>query len=493
MGKRFVPITRRVNIILIVVLLIGIGGISVYYAGRLFTTISAATDTTLDTNADVIYESIEALMINGEADVAESYFRNLRDTGQGHEVVLYRRDGVRAFQDNETIEAVNQRTGTQLFTPRAAPVDQPMTRTDDLFMQASSVPAFPQQFQEIVDERYFVHRYEPLINTPRCVRCHGTDHTVRGVLDIRTEITGEIVRRNTTVITAGSLFLGIVVIISIVLSQFLRRAVIAPVKRVGAVCAGVTGGDFSQRVTVSANNEIGRLGETVNTMVEGLHERFQLAKYVSSTTLASLREDPTGRTEAVTLLFSDIRGFTAYSERTPARVVVTSLNRLLNVQTKIIIECGGDVDKYVGDEIVAIFASERGSDQACMAAIRIQEELRTGDYGGLRVGIGINRGDVILGMIGSEQRADFTVIGDNVNTASRLCDAAGPGEIIISESVRESIAGEVSLDGPYRVRVKGKADSQRVHKLAGLVTECEPADDLSGGTADAAEPPGGTA
>jgi len=59
--------------------------------------------------------------------------------------------------------------------------------------------------------------------------------------------------------------------------------------------------------------------------------------------------------------------------------------------------------------------------------------------------------------------------------------------------VRESIAGEVSLDGPYRVRVKGKADSQRVHKLAGLVTECEPADDLSGGTADAAEPPGGTA
>lgn len=473
MGRRFVPITRRVNGILIAVLVLGIGGISFFFGSRLFTTISQATESELDTNTDVIYESIEALMINGEADIAESYFRSLRDTGQGHEVTLYRRNGVRAFQDNQTIAEVNERAATTMFAPRSDVVESPRELSNELFAAATSVPAFPQQFQETVEGRIFVHRYEPLINTPRCVGCHGVDHTIRGVIDVQTEITDDIMRRNTTVITAGGLFVGMVILLSVVLAQFLRRSVIAPVKLVGAVCEGVTGGDFSQRVTVSANNEIGRLGETVNSMVEGLHERFELSKYVSSTTLASLREDPTGRTAEVTLLFSDIRGFTSYSERTPADRVVDSLNRLLNAQTRIIIECGGDIDKYVGDEIVAVFASDQGTDQACTAAVRIQHELADGNFDDLQVGIGINRGSVILGRIGSEQRADFTVIGDNVNIASRLCDAAGPGEIIISESVRASIVGEPTLEGPFRVRVKGKEESQRVHKLTDIVTDCE--------------------
>lgn len=480
MGKRFVPITRRVNIIVIVALSIGIGGISFFFGSRLFTTIGEAAQVNLDTNGDIIYESIEALMLNGQADIAESYFANLLTTGEGQEVVIYRRNGVRAFQDNETITEVNQHVGMQLFTPRDQIVQSPMTRDDEAFEKATSMPPLPQQFTEHEGDQIYERLYRPLVNIPRCYRCHSTDHTVRGVISIRDNFTPIIRRRNATVITASAFFFGIVLALSIILTQFVRGTIIGPVKLVGSVCESVTGGDFSRRVQVRSDDEIGRLGETVNTMVEGLHERFELSKYVSSTTLSSLMEEKSeGRAAELTLFFSDIRGFTSYSEKNAPDVVVESLNRLLNHQTQIIIECGGDVDKYVGDEIVAIFAAEDGTDCACEAAIRIQESVSPGDFGGLHVGIGINRGSVILGMIGSDQRADFTVIGDNVNTASRLCDAAGPDEIIASESVRQAISREVELDGPYRVRVKGKEDSQRVYKLKSIGANDREQDDES--------------
>ena len=87
----------------------------------------------------------------------------------------------------------------------------------------------------------------------------------------------------------------------------------------------------------------------------------------------------------------------------------------------------------------------------------------------LKVGIGINEGEVILGMIGSERRADFTFIGDNVNIASRLCSAAKPLQILISESCFEKIKQQIKVDGPYRMQVKGKVEYLRVHVLQSII------------------------
>ena len=86
-------------------------------------------------------------------------------------------------------------------------------------------------------------------------------------------------------------------------------------------------------------------------------------------------------------------------------------------------------------------------------------------YGGLAVGVGIDTGEVVLGAIGSEKRADFTVIGDHVNFAARLCGAAQAGQVIVSEATRRAAGGRVRAKGPYRVRVKGKQDPQRVYVL----------------------------
>ena len=148
-----------------------------------------------------------------------------------------------------------------------------------------------------------------------------------------------------------------------------------------------------------------------------------------------------------------------------------SLNRILSAQTEIIHANGGDVDKYVGDEVVSIFTGDDQHARACRSALAIQAELaanRETLYDGLSVGIGINTGEVVLGMIGSEKRADFTVIGDAVNYTARLCSSARPGMTIISESTFTALRGRLTAKGPYPLRVKGKQAEQKVYTLQAL-------------------------
>ena len=275
-------------------------------------------------------------------------------------------------------------------------------------------------------------------------------------------------------IVSGSLFVLVVIVLTLILTRFLHGNVIDPVKHIGEVCTVVTGGDFSPRVAVKSADEIGVLGETVNRMVEGLHERFELSKYVSSSTIQSLQNSEKGTNQHMTLFFSDIRGFTSFSEDKTPESVVRILNELLNVQTEIIRSNGGDIDKYVADEIVALFSGENQELNACRSALMIQKELEEhaeDKYGTLHVGIGINSGSVILGRIGSETRADFTVIGDHVNFASRLCSIAAGGKVLISENMHLKIQGSVLVSRPYKVKVKGKKAFQKVFYLEGLVGE----------------------
>ena len=164
---------------------------------------------------------------------------------------------------------------------------------------------------------------------------------MRGVIDIQSDITASVTRRRMSLLVAAALFLGVVVLVAVILSQFMSRMVITPVKVVGNVCTNVTRGNFEARVSIKNNDEIGILGDTVNTMVEGLRERFELSKYVSSSTLKALKGNLEGRKVQITLLFSDIRGFTSYSENRDPETVVHHLNALLNMQTRIIQECGG--------------------------------------------------------------------------------------------------------------------------------------------------------
>ena len=451
MKKRFVPLTRKVNAIIIVSLILGLGLMTFFFTRELNTAINDTTHRGLEQQGRILHTAIENLMLSGEAPLAISLFKDLRSADNRLMIQLYKRDGTPAFNGGDTMNQVDNLI--------------PENLQEDRFFRA-----------EHEDKVYTVF-LKPLENTSQCFLCHGSDHTVRGVIDIRADITDPVMRQQRSTLISGSVFLFLVAFLAVLLTQYLKAAVIRPVKTIGQVCSNVANGDFNTRAGINRNEELGALGETVNTMVEGLFERFELTKYGSSSTIEMIREDKEGKKVSVTLLCSDIRGFTSYTEKNPPERVVKYLNSVLNFQSEIITSFSGDINRYAGDEIVAMFVGERAELEACKAAIEIQREL-TGPnsdlYDGLNVGIGINTGEVIQGMIahmtpmGPDRRADFTVIGDNVNIVSRLCDAARPGQILIAESTMSKLTDCIDTDGPFRLKAKGKVDYLKVFYLRGI-------------------------
>ncbi len=174
-----------------------------------------------------------------------------------------------------------------------------------------------------------------------------------------------------------------------------------------------------------------------------------------------------GVEQEVCVLFSDIRGFTSMSERLEASRVVTLLNRFFDKMIDVVFKYNGTLDKIIGDELMVLYGAPLKKTDDILNAVNTAKEMfisldnfnkKMNDDGfpKLNIGIGINSGKVICGNIGSEQQMNYTVIGDTVNLASRLCSAAKPGEIIISESVYNSLKNKNGFNPNDDLVLKGK-------------------------------------
>ena len=161
--------------------------------------------------------------------------------------------------------------------------------------------------------------------------------------------------------------------------------------------------------------------------------------------------------EPVTVLVSDVRGFTSLSMNMQPSEVMDHLNTMFERLAPIIFAYGGTIDKYVGDAILAVFGSPQSDDNqwenAILAALQMQVELAEIDSV-FEIGIGIHSGALMHGFIGSPERMEFTVIGDTVNRASRFCDAAQKGEVVISEAVYEQVKTKVVVSRTHQVKTK---------------------------------------
>ena len=211
-----------------------------------------------------------------------------------------------------------------------------------------------------------------------------------------------------------------------------------------------------------------------------LKEAF--SHYLSPQVAKKILQDPErlrlgGQRVQATVLFSDLGGFTEMSERLEPEEVVSIMTRYMTEMTRIIFKYNGTLDKFIGDAIMAVWgAPAEDEDQAfhaCMAALEMQrrtktlsDEIMTQGYR-LSMRIGINTGIVMAGNMGSEERFDFTVIGDNVNIASRLegMNKVYGTRIMISEATRAGLDGRASSRELGSVRVKGKKQAIRVHEL----------------------------
>ncbi|HEY4258085.1 MAG TPA: adenylate/guanylate cyclase domain-containing protein [Candidatus Udaeobacter sp.] len=227
--------------------------------------------------------------------------------------------------------------------------------------------------------------------------------------------------------------------------------------------------------------------------LEKLRTRRTLERYVSKNLVKEVLENPDsyystlrGARVPVTILFSDLIGFTTLSEKADPEALVAQLNEHLTQMTSVVFGNGGTLDKFIGDAIMAVWGNVRSLGMAqdaknCVrAALGMRRELKElnqkwRDQGrmGLGMGIGINQGEVIVGNIGSQERMDPTVIGDAVNLASRLegLTRIYGVDILVGASAAELVRDEFHLRSVARVQVKGKSKPVDVFTLIGARNE----------------------
>lgn len=299
--------------------------------------------------------------------------------------------------------------------------------------------------------------------------------------------------------------LGLGLLIAVIFAQLL----ISPIRILVQALQRVTSGDYDISVNLQRSDEIGDLVGAFNSMTSELRKKNELRKYLSDSTYRQIMEAPessegiklAGSRVHATVLFADIRNFVHHCETMDADEVTHMLNEYFEEMVEVVYKNGGEIDKFIGDALLAVFYasdeiktirppenhnqkqvfqkdSASSALQAIYCAIEMRERLE--DFNAKRkaqnlavidIGVGISFGEIISGPIGAKDRMDFTVIGDVVNLASRIEKLSKLGrhtKIVFSHHVEEKIKGLLDYDELTREKIRGKDEDVRVFELIGI-------------------------
>jgi class 3 adenylate cyclase len=240
-------------------------------------------------------------------------------------------------------------------------------------------------------------------------------------------------------------------------------------------------GDYAARVPERGADELAVLARSFNAMAEDLALKQKYRSVLDKVTDRDVAESLLtgdlrlgGETREATVLFCDIRGFTEMTEAMGPQEVVRLLNEHMTVMTRLVYEHGGVVDKFVGDLIMAVFGAPKsyGNDalNACRCAMAMVDACARaaaaeGLRHGLRIGVGIATGNMVAGCMGSEDRLNYTVVGEKVNLASRLCDSAGPMEVLVDERTRALAGEEIETENARTPSFKGVSRTAQIYRV----------------------------
>jgi class 3 adenylate cyclase/HAMP domain-containing protein len=319
-------------------------------------------------------------------------------------------------------------------------------------------------------------------------------------------------RRFLTAMVAG--FSALSLLAALLLGAVLSWSVIRPVRRVDAALERIAGGDFDTRVSVPNRDEFGNLTENLNrtaatlstayTELETLNTNLQetvemkvaelervsrLKRYLSPQVVASIIAeagdlDQPPRRKFLTTFFSDVRGFTAASERMEPDELVDQMNDYLTAMTDIVFAHEGTLDKYVGDAVMVFFGDPIYQPDHAGRAVRMAFEMRDRmvqlqeRWEGMHrqsfeIGMGIATGWVTVGDIGSPVRSDYTVLGNEVNVASRLSDRASAGQILVTEGTLNEVGDLVKASRVEGITLKGVERHVDVYEVNPTVAPLE--------------------
>lgn len=282
--------------------------------------------------------------------------------------------------------------------------------------------------------------------------------------------------------TVGILFLGIVGMTVFV------TIMVKPIRLLVHGVTAIAAGNFDQNINIKRSDELGDLTDAFNNMAKSLREKEVIkgafSKYVTKSVVDRILQHQDGlklggEKKVVTVFFSDIRGFTPMSEVLTAEQVVHILNEYFTAMTAIIFKYEGTLDKFMGDAIMAVYGAPIDmpdhAERAVLAAIEMSEKMkelqakwRTEGKREVNIGIGINTGEVVVGNIGSNERMEYTAIGDNVNLTQRLESVAEKGQILISAATYERVKHKVDAVMLDPIKVKGKTEKVVAYSVQGL-------------------------
>ncbi len=239
---------------------------------------------------------------------------------------------------------------------------------------------------------------------------------------------------------------------------------------------------YDLKDAVKAMNQIKRLNDSLSLRNRLIEETF--GRFLSDTIVKQLLETEDGlklggKKRRVSVLMSDLRGFTALSEQMSPEHLIRMLNHYLGTMTEIIQDCRGTIIEFIGDGIMALFSAPEEypdhAEKAVVAAVRMQVAMKDVNrwnqkegYPKLEMGIGIHTGDAVIGNIGSEQRTKYGAVGNNINLAGRIESYTVGGQILISEDVLEAAGTEIMTGETQVIRPKGVGRPVTIYEVTGL-------------------------
>lgn len=280
----------------------------------------------------------------------------------------------------------------------------------------------------------------------------------------------------------------ILLITGIVVAHQVSRSVNRPLDALGDFAHRIGAGDFTARVNVTGQDVAGRLATALNEMAAGLQERDHVkevfGRYIATQVSDEILKGQVnlgGAERQVTVLFSDIRNFTSMSEQMTPQQVVAFLNDYFTEMVDAVFENGGVLDKFLGDGLMAVFGSMSDEPdhprRAVVAALRMQALLAK--INGMRavsgkapisIGVGIHTDAVIVGNIGSRKRLEYTVVGDGVNTSSRIqaLNKEFGTTILISESTYQAIKDDFECRQMPDTHLRGKTRDLKIYEVVSM-------------------------
>jgi class 3 adenylate cyclase/HAMP domain-containing protein len=517
-------LTGKIALVIVVVLIIGFGASTIV-------TIQRESDLLVEQNKvaarrliAAVVASIETAMLQERPDITRGLIQDLKSNSPVEGLTVYRKNGVEAFTDLETLRQVSKEAELSkdvIATIEKMRRDPGRATTSPLFTRAVETMQ-PQESLETVNGVTLFTLHQPIQNQEKCQGCHGTESRVRAVVRVATSmepVFAEVRKQRNRQILIGLLT---IVAAAGVLAVGMRVVVVRPVHELARVARRIGEGDFETRAPAASGDELGELGGALNDMTAHLARAQQelaarntelatalenlqasrqrlelleqlkgeLSKFVPDAVKELLERDPTAttlekRTEEVSVLFLDITGYTRLSEQLEPKRLNQLVQTYFSSFLQIIHMHHGDVNETAGDGLMVIFQrSSRGRPEhgdedhawnAARAALAIRQrtadlnEEYAGVFPAIQLHMGINTGPALLGATklgaADSQRWTFTASGPTTNAAARLAASAEGGDVVVGPATAERIRSRFVLESLGEKTFKNVSQPLAVYRV----------------------------